>query len=285
MPTYSSRWPTYAKQWDALEVKRTATARAAATAILTNKARYQRVEELTKKADGAKDGVPWWWIGCAHYRESSLKFDTQLAQGDPLDRVSTHVPAGLGPYYGADAWERAALHILTLKSLHKVLDWRLEKALYYWEAYNGWGYFNHNIPSAYVWAGTNIARPGMYVADHDWSATTEDPRVGCAAILAILKDLDPTIKLVRETPPGVEPAPPEPDIPSNDSLFPAKELPVNPQSIIAVANLVATFFPQVRPFLPVIAAVAPAIVQLLSNPDALKAIQTLGDTLGKDKGN
>src|SRR5258708_11519711 len=68
--------------------------------LIATKARYQAVEK--------KSGVPWPIIAVIHLRESSQNFNTQLAQGDPLSSVSTHVPRNQGPYYGSDAWERAA---------------------------------------------------------------------------------------------------------------------------------------------------------------------------------
>ncbi|WP_164937438.1 hypothetical protein [Bradyrhizobium guangxiense] len=37
-------------------------------------------------------------IAVSHYRESSQDFSKRLAQGDPWNRVSTHVPAGRGPF-------------------------------------------------------------------------------------------------------------------------------------------------------------------------------------------
>lgn len=198
-PSYRSRWPVYAKQWDAMQRSRLSDAQDAAERILSHKARYQEVE--------AKTGVPWYWIGPTHYRESDLDFSTQLAQGDPLNKVSSHIPRGQGPYYGADAWERAALIALEDHGLDKVIDWRLEKLLYWWESYNGWGYFNHGTPSAYVWAGTDQYTGGMYVADGVWSATAKDRRVGCAAILKCLAEMDKTILLVRETDDLVPPMP------------------------------------------------------------------------------
>ena len=174
---------------------------AVAKKILKYKARYQAIEKRT--------GVPWHFIAPIHYRESDLDFTTQLAQGDPLGRVSTHVPRGQGPYYGPDAWERAALIALEDTGATKVKDWRLEKMIYHWEQYNGWGYYNHSVPSPYVWGGTTIQKPGKYVADGKWSPTAVDQQLGCAAILKSLMELDPTIKPARETPAGyVAPQPP-----------------------------------------------------------------------------
>ncbi len=205
VPKYGKRWPVYAQQWDEMQRTRTTDEREAAAKIFAHKARYQAVE--------AKTGVPWYWIGPVHYRESDLDFNTQLAQGDPLGHVSTHVPKGQGPYFGNDAWERAALIALEDTGATEVIDWRLEKMIYHWEQYNGWGYYKHDIPSPYVWAGSSIQQPGKYVSDGVWDAGAVDQQLGCAPILESLMELDPSIKPARETPMGEESAPQPPSEP------------------------------------------------------------------------
>lgn len=201
-PTYGSRWPVYAEQWDNMERTRLSETRKTANRLLSYKDKYLAVEAKTK--------VPWYMIACIHQRESTADFTTQLAQGDPLGQVSTHVPKGQGPYYGEDAWERAALIALEDVGLTKVIDWRLEKIIYYWEKYNGWGYFNHGVPSAYVWAASNQYTSGKYVSDGVWSPSAVDQQLGCAAILKTLMELDNTIQPIRET---KEDVPIEPIIP------------------------------------------------------------------------
>ncbi len=191
-PTYGQRWQTYSRQWDmcvTLPAKRAEIAKVAKR-LVAAKARYQAVEKRT--------GVPWYMIAAIHERESSQDWNAQLAQGDPLSRVSTHVPRGQGPYYGKDAWERAAIIALETDGLTHVKDWRLEKMLYYWEAYNGWGYERHGVPSPYVWGATTIQKPGKYVADGVWSSTAVDQQLGCAAMLKGMMDLDHTIQPIRE---------------------------------------------------------------------------------------
>lgn len=65
------------------------------------KQRYQAVE--------AKTDVPWEFIAVAHERESSQDWTASLAQGDPWNRFSVHVPAGRGPF---KSWEDAAIDAL-----------------------------------------------------------------------------------------------------------------------------------------------------------------------------
>lgn len=187
MPTYSQLWPKYAKQWDSMVVQRNFNA--VAKKILANKNRYIVLEGRT--------GVPWYLIGLLHLREADLNFNTQLAQGDPLSRRSTHVPRGRGPFR---TWEEGGYDALVvLKGWDKVQDWRLEKVLYYAELYNGWGYFNHGVPSAYLWAGSSVYRGGKYVADGVWSSTARDSQPGVAAVLKVLMEMDPSIKPDRES--------------------------------------------------------------------------------------
>jgi lysozyme family protein len=299
MPSYGERWPTYAQQWDAMLRTKKSMADAAAKRIYYNKARYQTVAAQFAKVHPGAD-VPWYWIGPTHYRESDLDFSTQLAQGDPLNEVSHNKPRGEGPYFGPDAWERAAVIALEGKNLQAVRDWRLEKLLYWWEAYNGTGYYSHGVPSAYVFAGTNIYEGGFYPSDGKWNGSARDPRVGTAAVLKSLMELDPTIQPVRETPMGVEPAPgpqpvPQPipvpvPVPAPSPPPPAQEIPMNPQVLIALLQLgagfvpmIAAFYPPLAPFVPLIQKALPVILKVLqdwdkiaqASPEAANGVQTV----------
>src|SRR5207247_1268402 len=82
---------------------------------------------------------------------------------------------------------------LALDGLTKVIDWRLEKILYYLELYNGWGYHAHGVPSPYLFGATSIQKPGKYIADGVWSATAIDKQIGCAALIKAMHDLDASV--------------------------------------------------------------------------------------------
>lgn len=195
---YAAKWPEYARQWDAMTInpERVGEFETDARRIISHKEQYQAIEHATY--DGPR-AVPWWLIAIIHLREASLDFRAYLGNGQPLSQKTTEVPAGRGPFTGPDAFENGALDALRIDGLTGVLDWRLEKALYYQELFNGAGYNNRGLPSPYIWGGTNIQRPGKYTSDRRFNARVWDTQPGCAPMIATLARLDPSIILVRET--------------------------------------------------------------------------------------
>jgi len=153
--------------------------------ILANKARYKAVE--------VKTGVPWPVVAAIHVREADMNFNTQLAQGDPLSRKSTHVPKGQGPYTGPQAWENAAVRALKDEGGPSWKDWTSGGWTTFLEKYNGLGYYKMGKPSPYVWAGTNQYTSGKYVADGQYSASAIDTQPGCATLIGQLATQDKTI--------------------------------------------------------------------------------------------
>ena len=71
------------------------------------KARYQAIEAITK--------VPWWAIAVIHEREASQSWHANIAQGDPWNEVSRHVPRGRGPF---KSFEDAAVDALVKCAPH-----------------------------------------------------------------------------------------------------------------------------------------------------------------------
>jgi uncharacterized protein (TIGR02594 family) len=147
--------------------------------LLKNKDRYVAVSKKTR--------VPWFVIGCLHYMEGSCNFTTHLHNGDSLKARTIQVPAGR-PKIGTPpfSWEDSAIDALGYDHLANETDWSIPHILYLCEAYNGFGYRSHNVPSAYVWAGTTVAKPGRYIADRVWSATSMSTRCACASMLKTL---------------------------------------------------------------------------------------------------
>jgi lysozyme family protein len=166
------------------------------------KARYVGVQTRLRVRDLF---VPWWFIAVVSEREygGPPRWDRQLGQGDPLHEVSTHDPAGRGPFLdhfddtpGNDAWTRCALDALIDCAPHAARwgDWSAGGALTILEEYNGLGYAARGVPSAYVWSGTDQYVSGKYVADHVYRASAIDVQEGCAPIIARMMVIDPSIQ-------------------------------------------------------------------------------------------
>src|SRR5512139_10779 len=146
---------------------------------LADKPRYQ---EVTKRT-----GVPWAVIAAIHNRESGGRFDCNLANGQPLNMVTTLVPKGRGPY---KTWEDSAVDALPRIP---VTDWMLGGTLVFIERYNGPGYANRSLPSPYVWAGTSIYKSGKFVKDGVFDPRYVDQQLGCAGLIMALHELDVSV--------------------------------------------------------------------------------------------
>jgi lysozyme family protein len=173
-----------AKRWNVAQPTRKFGSVAAFLVESRAKARYQIVS--------ARTGVPWWFIAIVHEREASQSWTGSLAQGDPWDRVSVHVPAGRGPF---KSWEDAAVDALVncAPFAARNKDWSAAGALTMAERYNGLGYANRGLPSPYVWSGTNQYRSGKYVRDGVFDANVVDSQLGCAGLLMAMMALDSSI--------------------------------------------------------------------------------------------
>jgi lysozyme family protein len=189
---YSQMWPLYRGWWDEMEIlpKRLDELTTEAKMILASKTRYAGIEALTR--------VPWYMVGVIHLREANLNFTAYLGNGQPLQHRTTEVPIGRGPF---DTWEAGALDALHVDGLINVPDWRLEKILFRLEGFNGYGYSSMHPPrpSPYVWGATSVQVRGKYVADHRFDPNVWDTQPGCAPVLKIIAQLDPSVQFVRET--------------------------------------------------------------------------------------
>jgi len=98
----------------------------------------------------------------ARARECSRDWSGSLAQGDPWNRVSVHVPAGRGPFR---SWEECALDALVNCAPYAARnkDWHIGATLSKLEEYNGLGYAARRQPSPYIWsAPINTNRENMF---------------------------------------------------------------------------------------------------------------------------
>lgn len=187
---YGSKWPEYAKQWDRMKINsgRSAEFDKIAKFAIDHKDQYEAIE--------AKTGVPWYMIAALHRRESNADFSTYLGNGEPLNRVTRLVPKGRGPF---KTFVDGAIDALRIDGLSSVKDWRLEKMLYYAELFNGAGYANRGLPSPYIWGGTNIQKPGKFVADGRFSPNTMDKQPGVAPMMQTIIATGHLIAPERET--------------------------------------------------------------------------------------
>jgi len=211
---FQEQAPILARQWNSFKITRHRTELiATAKRLIAGKDKYLEIEHDT--------GVPWYVVAIIHEREAGgpPHWDRNIAQGDRWDRVSHNVPAGRGPF---KSFREAAYDALvTLKGYQKHKgNWTIERILYTLQPYNGLGYFYKGIPSPYIWSCTDQYDPphgpgGKYVSDGVFSRTAVDQQLGCAPILRVMMDLDPTIK------PGTlhTPEPVKPTISTTDKLI------------------------------------------------------------------
>jgi lysozyme family protein len=163
-----------------------------AAKLLANKARYQRVSEVT--------GAPWYLIAALHQRESGADFARHLHEGSPLTDRTKRVPKGR-PANGHPpfTWEQSAIDALTIGNhdMRRVSSWTIERICFEAEKYNGWGYRNRGRPSPYLLAGSTEYVSGKFVGDHQFDAHAVDKQCGVAPIVKRLAELDGSIVISR----------------------------------------------------------------------------------------
>lgn len=153
--------------------------------IIAAETRYRAVQNAT--------GVPWYFIGALHMRESGCSFAGVLHNGEKIigtGRVTSLVPAGRGPFTD---WPSAAVDALKLKDMHRVQSWSVARMLFQAEIFNGVGYVSREVNSPYVWAGTNHEQLGKFTSDHNFDPDAEDTQLGVAAVLIRLAQKRPDI--------------------------------------------------------------------------------------------
>lgn len=158
------------------------SARQFAQTAITNQGRYSAV--------GQPLGIPWWFIAGIHLLESSFNFRTHLHNGDKLTARTFRVPAkrpqgGSPPF----TWEFSAADALSGKDLAGRSDWSLARALYRWEAYNGFGYRKRAIATPYLWSFSTNYTKGKFIGDGVFSAAAVSQQCGAAVLLKALVDL------------------------------------------------------------------------------------------------
>jgi len=183
--SFQSLKPRYRQLWDTMTINPGVVddADRVARKILANKDRYVALERQT--------GVPWFYIGLVHNRESGMDFDTYLGNGQPLNRRTTIVPKGRGPF---PSFEAGAIDAFQVENLIGITDWSLERIAFLLEAFNGFGYLSKGINSPYLWSGSNQYTSGKFVADHVFRADAVDSQLGSMVVLARLATMDADVK-------------------------------------------------------------------------------------------
>jgi lysozyme family protein len=151
------------------------------------KARYEAVAQAVWSKPER-----WFFVAVVHEREASQSWLAGLAQGDPWNRVSIHVPRGIGPFA---SWEAAAEYALEKAPpfAARWSDWSMGGLLTLLEEYNGLGYASMGRPSPYVWASTDQYHSGKYIADGHYDPNAIDHQLGCAALLSRMAVADTSI--------------------------------------------------------------------------------------------
>lgn len=183
--TYEATRAGYDNLWSSIAIRNVSCADKFARKIIASEKKYREVEAAT--------GVPWYFIGVLHMRESSNNFAGVLHNGEHIigtGRKTTLVPGGRGPF---STWAEAAVDALKLKGLHKIKSWPVSRIGYEAERFNGFGYTKKGINSPYLWAGSNHQQPGKYVRDGVFSSTATDTQLGVMTVLKRLCELRPDI--------------------------------------------------------------------------------------------
>lgn len=191
-PSFELLRPRYTNFWRDMVLQQVSVIDKEAAKLLRSKSRYEKV--------GNQLGIPWWFIAILHNRESGGNFAGVLHNGEHIigtPRKTSLVPAGRGPF---TSWEQAAVDALQLKGLHKIRDWTVERVCFEAERFNGFGYYWHGVPSAYLWAFSNIYLGGKYIRDGVWSAEARDAQLGVMPLLKRMMAMDSSIKFGRFTP-------------------------------------------------------------------------------------
>lgn len=181
----------YERRLAALKITRDAEAERRAKQILRRPevmSNFGPVEQALK--------IPMVWMICSFERESGLDFKTSPAQGDPWNKVSKHVPAGVGPF---KSFAEAAIWSYRHDGLDKnSAPWTWSYMMWAWEKFNGFGPRDHGRVSGYNFSGTDQYDPpsgkgGKYVEDGKWDGGEVDKQLGCVPLAVCLAHLEPRL--------------------------------------------------------------------------------------------
>lgn len=202
VPVNSTRYEDlsdeYVRFFAGTEIRNTSAVSQNASKWLLFKPRYEQV--------GNPLGIPWWFIAATHMLEATFNFGTHLHNGDSLARRTVRVPPGRPEVWNPpNDWESSARDALS--NLKGLKDWSLPRALFRWEAYNGFGYRPRGIATPYLWSMSSLYRRGKFVDDGVFNSNALSDQCGAASVLKFLHhrgDIALTLDRMSEG----EPAPP-----------------------------------------------------------------------------
>ena len=132
--------------------------------------------------------IPWYFVGLIHALEASFNFGAHLHNGDhPLSRRTVRVPANRPAVWAPPIdWESSADDALRYKGYDDEKDWSVERMLFMWEKYNGFGYHYRGVPTPYLWSFSNHYSKGKFVSDGQWDPDYVSQQCGAAVMLKVL---------------------------------------------------------------------------------------------------
>lgn len=199
MPLTNEMRIDYEKRFGACTVKpdRKSEVESIVTRIMKSHSRYEAVSARTK--------VPWAVIAVIHNMECGGRFDCHLHNGNPLTRRTVDVPKGR-PDKGHPpfTWEESAVDAVVYEGFDVWRDWTVAGTLYKLELYNGVGYRQHNVPTPYLWAGSQEDLnhdgrideleaqhgylKGKFTSDHGFDPNVVSRQIGAAVLLRRMVD-------------------------------------------------------------------------------------------------
>jgi lysozyme family protein len=273
MYTYDQTKIGYLALWNKAELTSPSKATAVASRVVANKDKLMPVQTAT--------GVPWFMVGCMLYRESSLDFNTYLGNGQSLNRRTTEVPAGRGPF---SSFLAGAVDAINYEGMQGISDWNIARILYWLERFNGQGYFSHGN-SPYIWSWTNEYTSGKFISDHHYDPSAVDVQGGCAAIIKALIPLDADVAsaVAGQAPPVVVTPPVQPPTtePPVTTTPPTHNLATIEQDI----QQFVTLLPTLQNVLTLLAPVFPSLKPVIALLPAIQAVVQLGQDVAAAGGN
>lgn len=153
-----------------------------ANQLISNKDRYNTIAHRFSNA-----GLKWWLVAVIHELECTQNFNKYLGNGQDLNKVTTIVPKGRGPF---KTFDDGAVDALKLQGADHITDWSMGNILYFLEGYNGYGYsLYHNMNSPYLWAGSNHYKAGKYTNDGHFDPNAVSQQIGVALLLKTIMKL------------------------------------------------------------------------------------------------